>query len=519
MFAHAVPRGDTGIGSWISRRARISPDTVALRQGCRAVSYRTLARRVDDLARGLLERGVLPGDRIAYLAANDIAGLEVFFAATRIGALFVPLNNRLTAAEIALLVQDCEPRLVFHDSTRQAVLTAGGPARVLINSAAHDAIAGSGAASTRQFPRVGLEQDAVILYTSGTTGRPKGAVLTHDNVSWNTMNQLASVDVLSSDVALCIAPLFHASGLCQVSLPTLWKGGTVVVADGFSPSGLLRAVAEQRITAFGAVPTMLKMVRDHTAFRETDLSSLRYVIYGGSPADGDVAKAWADRGVAVLQGYGMTEAAPGVLLATADDAMSDLLSPGPAHMFVDIALLGPDGVVREPRGKGELLVSGPNVFRGYWNRPEETAACFVDGWFRTGDVVEVDEHGRTRVLDRVKDLIISGGENIAPTEVEAAVETLSGVLECAVVGVPDGTWGEVGAAYVVPEPGRALDEEAIRASLDGRLARFKIPRHVRFVDSLPRTATGKVRKADLRAAFAEQAPGREVVAHAAADAR
>ena len=258
----------------------------------------------------------------------------------------------------------------------------------------------------------------MILYTSGTTGRPKGAVLTHGNLTFNTMNQLAHADVLRTDTALAIAPLFHASGLGQVSLPTLFKGGRVAVLPRFDPAAVLEAIQALRIASFGAAPTMLQMLCEHPAFAGTDLGSLRYVIYGGSMVAERVAVAWQRRGVVLLQGYGMTEASPGVHLASPDGAPERPTSIGSPHFFTDVAF-SPLGDGDDDGRSGELLVRGLNVFRGYWNRPQDTARALADGWFHSGDVVRVDQDGWAYVVDRIKDMIISGGENIYPAEVEA----------------------------------------------------------------------------------------------------
>jgi fatty-acyl-CoA synthase len=314
-------------------------------------------------------------------------------------------------------------------------------------------------------------------------------VLTHGNITFNTMNQLAHADVLSTDTAMCMCPLFHATGLGQVSLPTFFKGGTIVVIPKFDAGPVLDTIGSLGIASFAAVPTMLQMLADHPSFASTDLSSLRYAIYGGSAVLERVAVAWQNRGVAILQGYGMTEAAPGVYLAPLDGSSDHPVSIGKPHFFTDVDVAG---------DTGELLVRGFNVFRGYWQRPSDTEAAFVDGWYRSGDVVRVGEDGWAYVVDRVKDLIISGGENIYPSEVEAAIAALPGVVDSALIGVPDEHWGEVGAAFVIAsEPGR-WTEESLRAALDGRIAAFKIPKYVHFVADLPRTATGKVRKQQLR---------------------
>ncbi|MFL6076952.1 MAG: acyl-CoA synthetase [Mycobacteriales bacterium] len=505
---------DLGVGSWPARRARISPHRVAFRQGDRAVTYAELAARVDALAAGLAGRGgVRPGDRVAYLGPNDLATFETFFAAGRLGAIFVPLNIRLAGPEIAYMLADCGARVLVYAPATAGLAAAADPRAAGVSTLValdpsgdpagalpYADLAATGPAAAVPDTPVDLGDDALILYTSGTTGRPKGAVLTHGNVTFNTMNQLAHVDVLSTDVVLCTAPLFHVTGLGQVSLPTLVKGGTVVIAPRFDPEWMLRAVGELRVNAFSAVPTMLQMLCEHPGWAAADLSSLRYVIYGGSPVMERVARAWQDRGIDVLQGYGMTEAAPGVLLAPPEGARERPTSAGVPHFFTDIGLVDPAGDAVAVPGTGELVVRGPHVFRGYWNRPADTADALRDGWFRSGDVVRVDADGWGTVVDRVKDVIISGGENVYPAEVEAVLAQLPEVAASAVIGVPDPRWGEVGYAFVVRQPGVALDEARLRAHLEGRLARYKIPRYLRFVDDLPRTASGKVRKAELRAA-------------------
>ncbi|MGH3156072.1 MAG: acyl-CoA synthetase [Streptosporangiaceae bacterium] len=499
---------DYGIGSWPERRARISGAAVALRQAGRELSYAELAARVETLARALAGRGVGHGDRVAYLGLNDIAGFEVFFAAGRLGAVFVPLNTRLTASEIGSLLDDSRPAVMVYGPELASTVAAADPAAHGVGLLVPAAGAGPGGyaglvAAGRDCPAVNrdvsLDDDAVILYTSGTTGRPKGAVLTHGNLTFNTMNQLAHADFLSTDTALCICPLFHATGLGQVTLPTMFKGGSVVVVAKFDPAAVLSLIERLHVTSFAAVPTMLQMMCDHPRFGPASLSSLRIVIYGGSSIAGRVATAWHERGVEILQGYGMTEAAPGVCLAVPGPAASRLMSAGVPHFFTDIALAPAGAGTAAPGEGGELLARGLNVFRGYWNRLADTRDAFSDGWFRSGDVVRIADDGWCYVSDRVKDVIISGGENIYPAEVEAAIDALPGVTASAVIAYPDERWGEVGLAFAVADPG-AWTAESLRGALAGSLAAFKIPRHVRFVEDLPRTATGKVRRADLRAA-------------------
>jgi fatty-acyl-CoA synthase len=498
---------DQGIGSWPARRARMNPDATALAQGSRRVSYRELDQRSAALACALAEAGVSAGDRVGYLGLNDTATFETLFAAARLGAIFVPINTRLAPPEVAYLLGDCAPAALVvgpelepvfaqaHDGQVPCVIYLGGSdgRSYELAVAAHE-----GTAPAVPAAGVRLDDPALILYTSGTTGRPKGAVLTHGNLTWNTVNQLAHFPVSDGDVSLCAAPLFHVLGLGQITLPVLLAGGTVVVMPRFDPAMFLAAIAAERATMFPLAPTMMQMLCEHPDWDRTDLSSVRCVPYGGSPVIERVAQAWLDRGIQVLQGYGMTEASPGVFMALRHGSLGRPVSAGVPHFFTDTALLTQDGTIIEGPGRGELLVRGPNVFSHYWNRPADTDGAFIDGWFRSGDIVRVDSDGWAYVVDRVKDIIISGGENIYPAEVEAAICELDGIAAAAVVGIPDGRWGEAGLAFILPRDGAAVTEEAIRGHLEGRLARYKIPQRFCFVDSLPRNAAGKLLRRPLR---------------------
>ena len=484
-----------GLGSWPARRARIDPDATAVLDAHRSVTYSGLADRTARIAGGLARLGVGRGDRVAWLGVNAVETLETLFATWALGAIAVPLNHRLAAAEIRYMLDDCGASVLVHgaDAAGQADggVPPGGVRVVPADQVGSGASAETGGAD--------LDDPAVLLYTSGTTGRPKAAVLTHGNLTWNTVNQLAHVDLLSTDRTLCVSPLFHCVGLSQVTLPALFKGGSVELVPTFDAGAILARIAQARISSFAAVPTMLQMLCEHPSWPDTDLSTLRSVIYGGSPVQERVARAWLDRGVALQQGYGMTETAPGVYMATREGtAEHPPTSIGVPHFFTDVALLGDGGPVPVGDEPGELLVRGPHVSPGYWDRPEETAASRTGDWFRTGDVVRAGADGWAFAVDRVKDLYISGGENVYPAEVEAVVVSHDAVADCAVVGVPDARWGEVGVAYVALREGARLDDGELRELLSARLARYKVPRHVEFLDALPRNATGKIRRVDLR---------------------
>lgn len=508
-------RGNLGVGTWPARRARISPTSAALVQGDTTRTYADLADLSARLATVLREGadgrgGVGRGDRVAYLGTNDTRAFETFFAAGLLGAVFAPLNFRLAPAEVSSLLRDCGARtlVVGHgvDDLVVSALAQETPVERVLSFGSAPVAADdlerevAQAAPFTDVVDVVLDDPALLLYTSGTTGHPKAAVLTHGSLTWNTFNQLGHIDFVSTDRILCFAPLFHAVGFGQSTLATLFKGGTIEMLDGFDAGTVLRTIAERRITGMAVVPTMLQMMVEHPDWADADLSSLRYVNYGGSPATEHISRAWQERGVVLQQGYGMTEAAPGVYMAPNRGGDDRPVSVGVPHFFTDVAVLGEDGSVR-PVGteQGELLVRGPHLFDGYWERPEASAETVVDGsWFRSGDVLRADPDGWAYVVDRVKDIIISGGENIYPAEVEAALVAVEGVRSAAVVARPDDRWGEVGVAFVERAPGSALTEDDLRARLDGRLARYKTPAQFVFVDTLPRNASGKVLRTDLR---------------------
>jgi fatty-acyl-CoA synthase len=501
------------LGSWPARRARIAPGRPALVAGERTVTYAELADRTARLASALAGRGVRPGDRVAYLGVNAISVFETYFAAWLLGAIVAPLNYRLAAAEIRYMLEDSGSSLLVHSADTDGLVAAIGPAVPVLKAGPEYEHAVAAAEPLADPPAITLDDPAILLYTSGTTGRPKAAVLTHGNLTWNTINQLAHVDVLSTDRALCIAPLFHCVGLGQVTLPTLFKGGCVEPLASFDAGAVLARIGEVGVTSFSAVPTMLQMMVEHPTWETSKLDTLHTVLYGGSPVQERVARAWLDRGVQVQQGYGMTEAAPGVYMVPRGagqvaGAAGRPVSVGVPHFATEVAMFR-DGE-RVPVGPepAELLVRGPHVFAGYWNRPEESAAAFVDGeWFRTGDVLRVGADGWADVVDRVKDVIISGGENIYPAEVEAVLVQLDAVADAAVVAVPDERWGEVGAAYVQLREGAEFSEDDLRSHLQAHLARYKIPKYLVRTDALPRNATGKVRRVELRARAADEIAG------------
>ena len=498
---------NAGIGSWPARRARKTPGAVAVVQDDVRRTYGELYERVCRLAHGLRGLGVRRGDRVAYLGANHPAFLETLFATGALGAVFVPLNTRLAGPELAYCLADSGASVLIAapdladavDATRDAAsvrhrVDLDGPGA---DSPGYEELLASAPADPLDEP-VTLDDPCLIMYTSGTTGRPKGAVLTHGNITWNSLNVLVDIDLTADEVTLVTAPMFHTAALNMTCLPTLLKGGTLVLMAAFDPVAALAAITGHQVTYMFGVPTMYDAIAACPEWPDADLSSLRQVNCGGAPVPPATIATYTARGLVFSQGYGMTEAAPGVLYLSAADSAAKAGTAGVPHFFTDVHLTGPDGRPTGPGEPGEIQVSGPNVMPGYWNRPEATAQALTDGWFHSGDIATADTDGYVAIIDRIKDVIISGGENIYPAEVETALQQHPDVAECAVIGVPDPRWGETGRAIIVPRPGTHPAEADLIAFLQNHLAHYKIPKTVVFTDALPRNPTGKILKKTLR---------------------
>ncbi|MFI5674029.1 acyl-CoA synthetase [Streptomyces cellulosae] len=493
-----------GLGSWPARRARKTPHRTALIHGDTSHSYAELYDRTTRLAHALRARGVRRGDRIAYLGPNHPSYLETLFAAGTLGAVFVPLNTRLAGPEIAYQLADSGARALVYGPSFQG-LVAGLPgttdvrAYVEVGAEYEEVLAEAGTDPVDE--PVVPDDTCIIMYTSGTTGRPKGAMLTHGNLTWNAINVLIDHDLIADERALVSAPLFHTAGLNMLTLPVLLKGGTCVLVEAFDPAATFDLIERHRITFMFGVPTMFDQVARHPRWKDADLSSLRILTCGGSPVSTPLIAAYQERGLTFLQGYGMTEASPGTLFLDAEHAVSKAGSAGVPHFFSDVRVVRADLAPAAVGETGEVVVRGPHVMPGYWGLPEETAAAFADGWFRSGDAARIDEDGYVFIVDRIKDMIISGGENIYPAEIEDLLLAHPDIVECAVIGVPDDKWGEVPRAVVVPREGASLDPDEVLAALAGRLAKYKIPKSVVLADELPRTASGKLLKARVRKRF------------------
>ncbi|HEY0454337.1 long-chain fatty acid--CoA ligase [Actinophytocola sp.] len=492
-----------GIGSWTARRARMSPDRVAVVHDGREWTYRELHERSTRVAHVLAGLGVEGGDRVAYLGPNHPTFLEALFGTGMAGAIFVPLNTRLTPPELAYILRDSGATVLIHAPTHDEHAAELRDLVDVLPLDAYERLLADAPTDPRDDP-VDPDDLAMIMYTSGTTGRPKGAALTHANIHWNSLNLLIDVDLAGDEVTLVNAPMFHVAALNQTVLPTLLKGGTVVLMSAFDPSRTLELIARHRVTYLFGVPAMFQAVAAAPGWAAADLSSVRTMICGGAPVPEKVITTYQERGLIFLQGYGLTESSPSALFLRAAESREKVGSAGTPCFFTDVRIVDPSGADVQPGEPGEVILHGPNVMSGYWNKPAETAAVLSsDGWLHTGDVAVADDDGYLYIRDRIKDVIISGGENIYPAEVEDALHQHPAVADCAVIGVPDEKWGEVGRAVVVlrspTTPSDILD------SLTARIAKYKIPKSVVFADALPRTASGKLLKSQLRETYG--APG------------
>jgi fatty-acyl-CoA synthase len=505
---------DAGLGSWPERRLRISPDRDAIWFEGTTTSHAGFAHRVRRTAAALAGLGVGSGDRVAWTGGNHPSALETLYACGQLGAIWVPVNARLAAPEAEYVLRHSGASVVVHgrdhgplaDALRERLddvrqwIAAEPPVEGGADSLPYEDLLAGADPQPRDEP-VSLEDPCLIMYTSGTTGRPKGAVLTHGNMTWNAVNQFMGMDFSPDERTLALAPLFHIGGLNGTVNPALLRGGSAVIVRRFDPAETLQVIEEQRVNSFFAVPTMLDAMAREPGFTTRDLSALRTIGAAGAPLPLPTLRTWLDRGVTMQQCYGMTEAAPGCTVLDSADAERKVGSAGKPVFFTDVRVLRADGTEAGVDEIGEIVIQGPNVMTGYWNEPEQTAAVLEDGWYRSGDAGSVDDEGFLYVRDRYKDMIISGGENIYPAEIESALLELDDVGEAAVIGVPDPTWGEVGLAVVVLAPGSTFDADDVRTRLRARLAAFKVPKYVELADELPKTATGKIRKPDLRARY------------------
>lgn len=499
------------VNNWLERREMLTPEKVALvdtLDGNRKVTYRAWNRAANRTANFLRERlGVRKGDRVAVLAMNCVEYLDVWFACGKLGAIMQTLNWRLTPAELAGLLEDATPSiLVFGpEFAAQTEILRTGKHKVnsyvaldpSTASARDIAFQERAAYPDTPPPEVELSWNDpwVICYTGGTTGLPKGAVLSHRSITANSVNTVMSWGLDSGDVTVLNSPLFHTGGLNVFTAPLVHVGGTSIVCRAFDVDQVFDLIRDAGVTVYFGVPTMFIAMQQHPRWQQADFSKLKLVMSGGAPCPLPVFEKFWDRGVDFKTGYGLTEAGPNTFALPREDVRRKPGAVGFPLFHVDVKVIDDMGKPCGPDAVGELYVRGPHVCNGYWNRPEESAkAIDRDGWLRTGDLAHRDAEGYYTIVGRSKDMIISGGENIYPAEVESVLHAHPNVAEAALIGVADPKWGEVGRAIVVCRSRSDLTAEELLAFCQSRLARYKIPKSFVFVQALPKTAAGKIDK-------------------------
>ncbi|WP_151638130.1 MULTISPECIES: acyl-CoA synthetase [Noviherbaspirillum] len=503
------------LGQWITERADRAPQRKALTFQERTWTYGEFVDEIDRLAAVLRQGGVGRGDRVGFLAFNHPLFLVTLFATSRLGAIFVPLNFRLTSAELEFIINDAGVHTLVVGPDHQAVID---PVRQTLKCECFYGFGSEASAwpdirlaikevePLREAVELADDDVAILMYTSGTTGRPKGSMMTCGNIWWNNVNELLSLDIMSSDVLLTCAPLFHVGGLNVLTLTCVLKGVHVILHPTFDPARVIADVARYKVNLMFAVPAMLLFISQHPDFNEADMSSVRSFTVGGAPCPETLLRLFNERGIAVNQGYGLTETAAMASFLTPEWCWEKMGSVGKPPILTRIRLIDAAGKpITEPHVRGEVCVRGMNVTLGYWNRPEATRDAIDDeGWFRTGDIGYMDEDGFYTICDRVKDMVITGGENVYPAEVESVLYEHPAIAEVAVIGQPDEKWGETVVAVVALKPGAKLELEELQAFSSGRLARYKVPRVLRLVSALPRNPTGKVLKYQLRDQMSRQ---------------
>jgi fatty-acyl-CoA synthase len=494
---------------WIAYHASTRGDRLAMVDLAteRAFTYSQFHDRTGRLASGLRSAyDIKRGDRVAVLAHNSSDLFEIQFACGRLGAVFVPMNWRLTVPELSFIVGDCSPVLLIHDAefadaAAKLAASCGVPHRLARDTGYEPLLA---AATNDVIPEPLTHDDiATILYTSGTTGHPKGAIITHGMRFWQTINLTGPERLTADGVCLVTLPQFHVGGLDVYANPLFHFGGKVLVMRGYDPAITLRLLTDKAagITHFIGAPAHYLFMAQLPEFETSVFSPNLLACIAASPVPLSQLRQWEARGLPLLQGYGMTETCGVVTMLEPDDRVRKAGSAGKPCLHVAARIVRVDGTDATPGEMGELWVKGPSVTPGYWKNDAANRSSFTDGWLHTGDAALTDDEGFYYIVDRWKDMYISGGENVYPAEVEEVLFKLDGIAEVAIIGVPDDRWGEVGRAIVVLASGHSLTEADIMRHCDGNLARYKQPRSVRFVDALPRNATGKVHKPTLRQMF------------------
>ena len=489
---------------WLSKWAVYSPNHIAIKEyeTGKTYTYAELNTAANQLANQLTaEYGIRITDRVAIIAENCAEYVILLSVAQKTGIIIVPLNYRLAVGEIDYLLQNAQPKMVIWEAKFAHLVTSTPTFESIEYQIPLENLASiyqNVAQKTFQAVEIEDNHPAFILYTSGTTGFPKGAIYSHQMLFWNSVNTAISLVINAESRTVNCMPPFHTGGLNVLLTPFLHRGGFVCLMKQFDAAAVLRLLESEKATLFMGVPTILKMMADEPYFAEANFPNLKYFIVGGEPMPVPLIEKWATKNVPVRQGYGMTEVGPNLTSLHQDDAIEKKGSIGRANFYVQTKVVNEKGVEVAPNESGELLLKGPMVTPGYWENQEATNKAIKDGWFYTGDRVVQDEDGYFYVVDRIKNMFISGGENVYPAEVERILIQHEAVSEVVVIGVPHEKWGEVGKAFVVLNDHQTFDLETLQSFCHHKLSKFKIPKHLEILEVLPKNASGKIDRKSLK---------------------
>lgn len=496
----------------IRNHSENQPDREAIAYQGKRFTYREFNNRIDLLAKSLNDIGLSRADRVALLLYNCPEFLEICLAANRAGLIFLPINYRLASEEVEYILRDSQAGAIFTEQEFVATIEAMKPrlpnlkCTITLEQPArsswmtYDSLIAPGGRAIMRDTEVDLEDLHRLMYTSGTTADPKGVMITYNNLYWKNFGQISELGISKDDVGLVAGPLYHVGGLDLSAIHILHMGGRLVILRKFETKSVLEAIERERITLTWLAPTMVNMILNEPRSSGFRLDSVRVIINGGEKMPESLVQkllntfpnAW------FADAYGLTETVSGDTFLDKQSTIRKLGSVGKPILGLDLKIVDDNGNEVQRGQEGEIALRGPKVFKGYWNNPKATEEAFRDGWFLTGDIGKLDEEGYLYIIDRKKDMIISGGENISSLHVERVLYAHPKVLEAAVIGVPDKNWGQVPLAYVVLKRNETAQPEDILNFCEGKLAKFAVPKHLRFVETLPRNPSGKVLKKELR---------------------